>query len=69
MTDPDEALQGLRFTMSHPVTAALTPTDDGCLRLALKLAAKITPLTADEVVAIKQKALTIAPLFKYSAGA
>lgn len=69
MTDPDEALQGLRFTMSHPVTAALTPTDDGCLRLALKLAAKITPLTTDEVVAIKQKALATAPLFKYSAGA
>ena len=69
MTDPAEALMGLRFTLSHPVTSALTPSDEGCLKLALKLAPKITPLQSDEIAAIKQKAMTIAPLFKYTSGA
>jgi predicted aldo/keto reductase-like oxidoreductase len=69
MTDPDEALMGLRFTLSHPVTSALTPTDEGCLKLGLKLAPKVTPLKPEEVEAIKQKALTVAPLFKYSGSA
>jgi hypothetical protein len=69
MTDPDEALMGLRFTLSHPVTAALTPTDEGCLKLALKLAPRVTPLQPEEIVAIKQKAMTTAPLFKYTSGA
>ena len=69
MTDPDEALMGLRFTLSHPVTAALTPTDEGCLKLALKLAPRVTPLQPEEIVAIKQKAMATAPLFKYTSGA
>lgn len=69
MTDPDEALMGLRFTLSHPVTAALTPTDEGYLKLALKLAPRVTPLQPEEIVAIKQKAMATAPLFKYTSGA
>jgi hypothetical protein len=69
MTDPTEALMGLRFTLSHPVTSALTPTDEGCLKLALKLGPKITPLQPSEVDAIKQKAMAIAPLFNYTKGA
>jgi len=69
MTDPEEALMGLRFTLSHPVTAALTPTDEGCLKLALKLAPKVTPLQSEEVTAIKQKGLATAPLFRYEGGA
>ena len=69
MTDPEEALMGLRFTLSHPVTSSLTPTDEGCLRLALKLAPKVTPLRADEVEAIKQKSLAMPPLFKYTGDA
>jgi aryl-alcohol dehydrogenase-like predicted oxidoreductase len=69
MSDPDEALMGLRFTLSHPVTSALTPTDEGCLKLALKLGPRITPLQAGEVEAIKQKAMATAPLFKYTSGA
>ena len=65
MTNPDEALMGLRFTLSHPATTALTPTDAGCLKLALSLAPKITPLQPDEVLAIKEKALATPPLFRY----
>lgn len=68
-TDPDEALMGLRFTLSHPVTSALTPTDHGCLQMAIQLAPRITPLMAEEVESVKRKALATAPLFKYSQGA
>ncbi len=66
-TDPDEALMGLRFTLSHPVTSALTPASETCLRLALKLAPKFTPLRPEEADAMKQKGLAATPLFKYSA--
>jgi F0F1-type ATP synthase epsilon subunit len=56
---------GLRFTLSHPVTSALTPTDEGCLKLALTLAPKVTPLKPEEVETVKQKALATAPLFRF----
>jgi hypothetical protein len=65
MTDPDEALQGLRFTLSHPVTAAVHPADDRCLKLALRLVPQFTPLTAAEAAAIKQKALQTGLIFQY----
>ena len=66
MTDPEEALMGLRFTLSHPVTSALTPTDEGCLKLALTLAPKVTPLRPEEVEGVKQKALAMPPLFRHA---
>ncbi len=65
MTDPDEALLGLRFTLSHPVTAAVTPAHPPCLQLALKLAPRFTPLQPDEVEAMKRRAMTVGLLFKY----
>lgn len=67
MTDPDEALMGLRFTLSHPVTTALTPASSTCLKLALQVARSFTPLAPEEVETIKQKGLTTAPLFRYQA--
>lgn len=65
LTDPAEALQGLRFTLSHPVTAALQPADVRCLDLALELAPKVTPLKATEVDTIKKLALQETPLFRF----
>ena len=56
---------GLRFALSHPVTAAVPPANPGCLKLALKLAPKIKPLKKAEVASIKEKALGVAPLFRY----
>jgi diketogulonate reductase-like aldo/keto reductase len=66
MTSPEEALMGLRFTLSHPVTAALTPTDPGLLKLAVALGPKVTPLAGDEVAKIKEKALATPPLFRHA---
>ena len=69
VTDPDEAMMGLRFTLSHPVTTALTPADEGCLKLAIKLASKFSPLEPAEIEAMKQKGLAAAPLFRYRGNA
>ncbi len=65
MTDPEEALMGLRFTLSHPVTAAVTPADPQCLKVALQVAPSFRPLQAAEVEKIKQAAANVEPLFRY----
>lgn len=65
MTDPAEALMGLRFTLSHPVTAAVHPADPKCLKLALELAPKFTPLTAAETEEMKRKGQGVAPIFRF----
>jgi predicted aldo/keto reductase-like oxidoreductase len=65
MSQPEEALQGLRFTLSHPVTAALPPANPQCLKLAMGLAPKIKPLRKAEVAQIKEKGSAETPLFRY----
>lgn len=58
------AREGLRFTLSHPVTAAIPPGDENLFSMALDLAADFKPLSAAEAEAIKQKGLATTPLFK-----
>jgi len=65
MLDPAEALLALRFTLSHPVTAAVSPAHEPCLRLALKLASQFTPLTLAETELLKKKAMQTGLIFKY----
>ena len=65
LLDPAEALLALRFTLSHPVTAAVTPAHEPCLRLALKLAPQFTPLTSAEAEILKEKAMKAGLIFKY----
>ena len=65
LSNPDEAMMGLRFTLSHPVTAAVPPGDENIYRMALGLAAGFKPLSAEEVETMKQKGLNTTPLFKY----
>jgi aryl-alcohol dehydrogenase-like predicted oxidoreductase len=62
---PEDAMLGLRFTLSHPVTAAIPPGDEKLFKQALGLAMTFTPLEDDEALAIKQKALAGTPLFKF----
>jgi predicted aldo/keto reductase-like oxidoreductase len=62
---PEEARQALRFTLSHPVTAAVPPGDETLFRLALELAAGFEPLEPDEVEAMKARGLAAQPLFRY----
>jgi predicted aldo/keto reductase-like oxidoreductase len=62
--DAAAAREGLRFTLSHPVTAAIPPGDENLFRMALDLAAAFEPLGAAEADAIKRKGLETTPLFK-----
>lgn len=66
LTDQEDIRMGLRFTLSHPVTAAVTPGEADLFRIALKVSNNLEPLKNDEVQMIKEKALKGIPLFKYS---
>jgi len=65
LTTPEDIRMGLRFTLSHPVTAALTPGDIGLFKIALDVKDSLKPLTDKEILVIKEKALAGNPLFKY----
>jgi len=65
LSDPADAMTGLRFTLSHPVTAAIPPGDETLFKQALALATRFTPLSEAEARAIKEKGLAAAPLFKF----
>ena len=62
---PEDATMGLRFTLSHPVTAAIPPGDETLFALALKIAARFEPLSAAEMEAVKTRGLGAAPLFRF----
>jgi predicted aldo/keto reductase-like oxidoreductase len=61
----ETAAMGLRFTLSHPVTAAIPPGDENLWALALKIATNFEPLAPEEAEAIKKKGLAASPLFRY----
>ena len=65
LSEQSEAMLGLRFTLSHPITAAIPPGDENLFQMALQLAAKFTPLSASEVETLKLKAMKTEPIFKY----
>ncbi len=67
LSNPEDAKNGLRFTLSHPVTAAIPPGDGNLFKLALELRGGIKPLKKKEAEAIKLKAMQGQPLFKYQA--
>lgn len=63
-----EAEMGLRFTLSHPITAAVPPGDENLFKMALGMASKFKPLNSSEVKKMKEKGLAETPLFKYPQG-
>jgi predicted aldo/keto reductase-like oxidoreductase len=65
LAPPADAEMGLRFTLSHPVAAAIPPGDHTLFRTALDLAARFKPLTEDEARAIKEQAQRQEPLFRF----
>lgn len=60
---PEEVAQGVRFTLSKPVTAAVSPSHAELLWLMCDAAEQFTPLSADEEAQLAQKSKTIQPLF------
>jgi aryl-alcohol dehydrogenase-like predicted oxidoreductase len=65
LTDQEDIRMGLRFTLSHPVTAAVPPGEAELFRIALSVSHRLEPLRDDEVQKIKEKGLNGNPLFRY----
>ena len=65
LVNPEDIKMGLGFTLSHPVTSALTPGDIRLFRTALNVSSSIKPLKDNEIKAIKEKAMDGQPLFRY----
>lgn len=64
LTDPHQCELAVRFTLSQPVTAALPPGEESLFRLALDLAMKFTPITAQELKELEALAVTLNPVFQ-----
>jgi aryl-alcohol dehydrogenase-like predicted oxidoreductase len=60
---PDEASLGLRWTLSHPVTAAIPPGDERYFRLAMDVAQNYKPLQPHEEQALLSGAHGAEPIF------
>ena len=65
LTNEEDILTGLRFTLSHPIASAIPPGELELFATALKLRDQIKPLKNEEVEIIKAKALKGNPIFKY----
>jgi len=60
---PDEASMGLRWTLGHPITAAIPPGDERYFRLAMDVAQNYKPLEAHEEQALLSGAHGAEPIF------
>jgi aryl-alcohol dehydrogenase-like predicted oxidoreductase len=60
--DPALALQALRFSLSEDVAAVLPPGDERLYRMAVELAAAVTPLSADERRRLFERARLMKPI-------
>jgi aryl-alcohol dehydrogenase-like predicted oxidoreductase len=60
-----EADLALRFTLSHPVTAAIPPGEPRLFEMAVELARGFQPITPEEEVTLKTRAAAGSPLFRY----
>ena len=60
---PDEASLGLRWTLGHPITAAIPPGDERYFRLAMEVAQNLKPLNAAEEQALLGRGHGVEPIF------
>ena len=67
VTDPEETELAIRFTLSQPITAAVTPGDIRLFRTAVEVANRFKPLSDEEFAMVKKLAEGIVPIFKPSA--
>ena len=61
----EDIRMGLRFTLSHPVTAAVPPGEAELWKMAVSVSDKLQPLTREEIQSIKERGAKGNPLFKY----
>ncbi len=60
---PHEASLGLRWTLSHPITAAIPPGDERYFRLAMDVAQNYKPLDANEEQTLLAGGKGVEPIF------
>ncbi len=60
---PDEASLGLRWTLGHPITAAIPPGDERYFRLAMDVAQNYKPLEQHEEQALLAGGHGVEPIF------
>ena len=60
---PDEAGLGLRWTLGHPITAAIPPGDERYFRLAMDVAQSFKPLEPHEEQALLSGGKGLEPIF------
>ncbi len=60
---PDEASLGLRWTLGHPITAAIPPGDEKYFRLAMDVAQNYKPLEPHEEQALLSGGHGLEPIF------
>jgi len=65
---PDEASLGLRWTLSHPITAAIPPGDERYFRLAMDVAQNFKPLATSEEQALLKGGPGTEPIFHLGNG-
>ncbi|MBN1341137.1 MAG: aldo/keto reductase [Phycisphaerae bacterium] len=66
LSDRKEAEMGLRFALSQPITAAVSPADAGLFQLAVELATNVKPMTPDDEKALRALAQSGRPVFSRS---
>jgi aryl-alcohol dehydrogenase-like predicted oxidoreductase len=63
-TFPDQASLGLRWTLGHPITAAIPPGDEKYFRLAMEVAQNYKPLEPHEEQALLSGGKGLEPIFQ-----
>lgn len=61
----EDALTGLRFSLSHPITTAIPPGQPSLFELALELRNEIKPMSQGEIDQLKTQSRGIRPMFSY----
>src|SRR5215469_2547392 len=61
---PDEASMGLRWTLGHPITAAIPPGQERYFRLAMDVAQNFKPLEPHEEQVLLAGAQGVEPIFR-----
>jgi aryl-alcohol dehydrogenase-like predicted oxidoreductase len=64
LTDREQAVLALRWTLSQPITAAVPPGEAPLFRMALDIAEQFQPLSDEEIARVQEMAAALDPLFR-----
>ncbi|MHC4534400.1 MAG: aldo/keto reductase [Planctomycetota bacterium] len=63
LTEREDARLGLYFTLSQPITAAISPGEESLFRMALDLGLNFKPISRQDLEKVKQMAGSLNPIF------